>query len=346
MINKRYIDLIAYGSKNDLSLKQFINYSPVIITSADGVDEFVGLKQPGLNAEIIRANDVTDIQSLRQEHSIDDESIDNNLRVVNLNWYLRNHVDESEIASIDVMQELDGLTAQSHSMTFLERAGGFTEPVVMINDKSFTYSDIIQIVEVGENQRGFAEGAMLQYQKDAGGGVFGNAMEHIGDLIHRCTHMLKYGNSGMSEVEPKVVRMINSLESNYPFLQEDAENIENNHRFKTEHYDDMRTLEEFKSDLKGLRDEYAMHHMNLPSYNKLHLACKRAAVSLANQDIPVALMSLKQIEKMIGTNYEDVAVSYKKDPSDKLIDITMSDKYLLKFTDKEKRPEKALSLEV
>ena len=82
--------------------------------------------------------------------------------------------------------------------------------------------------ELGDQQRGEPERAMLRVQFAMGGGVLNPVVEHVGDITHRMSHMVKYGTVLGRE---KIIKTYDWLATRYGFEREFEENLRNNARY-------------------------------------------------------------------------------------------------------------------
>lgn len=89
-------------------------------------------------------------------------------------------------------------------------------------------------VKLGDDQRGTPESVMIDVQFLMGGGVLNPIVEHVGDLTHRVTHLVKYTPSdrlpssselGYWMVDEKVHKCLRMLQHGYGFNREFEQNI-------------------------------------------------------------------------------------------------------------------------
>lgn len=168
--------------------------------------------------------------------------------------------------------------------------------------------------EIGLAQRGAAEKVMKQIQVLTGGGVLNPVVEHAGDLIHRMTHMLGWGDnlarSGYEYVSTKVRRVLDSLEDPYGFEKELQENI----RGYAEYLEIPQ--EELEQKIVDKLSLYAKEHAALKSYNKAHSLAKRVCVSIGNRDFKSAIRALHSLQESLGDakTWDTFATQYTLTP--------------------------------
>jgi DNA repair protein RadC len=129
---------------------------------------------------------------------------------------------------------------------------------------------------LGYAQRGDAEAAMLRVHRVIGGGVLNVMVEHIGDLTHRMTHMVEFGNDGYEYVREKVKRAIYYLNNAYGFEREASENFNNNARY------DHESIDVFMQRVNERLEVYQAAHAALPVYNQAQWLAREAAVAIGD----------------------------------------------------------------
>lgn len=97
--------------------------------------------------------------------------------------------------------------------------------------------DIIRQIEaVAKEQRGHAESVMIQTQRKIPAGVLTDAVEHVGDLIHRAGDFhggkINYGLEGFIEKVNKFTRYLTSHPSRWPWEKE----VDNSYRASAEYH--------------------------------------------------------------------------------------------------------------
>ena len=169
--------------------------------------------------------------------------------------------------------------------------------------------------ELAEKQRGAPENAMLDVQRELGGGVMNPQVEDVGDLIHRMTERRNHDNyDGMEYVHGKAKKALRGLDHPYGFEKEHGENILNNSLYIQEKLREQyirdglgepsaAALDEFSPD--NLRSKitdslvnYATEHEKLPVYNRPQYLSRKAAVALGNQDFETTRGALRQLLKI------------------------------------------------
>lgn len=163
--------------------------------------------------------------------------------------------------------------------------------------------------ELGSLQRGKPEAAMMKYSMDVGTGVMANAMEHMGDMIHRATHHAKHGSLYRGYVQEKAEKILRSLRSGYGFDREHQENLESNASFNE------KNLQAVQQQSALMMKNYAYEHGQLPAYNEFHQLCKDACVQLGlgktaeSANILEEILSIsndkEKFNEMAGTVYRN-----------------------------------------
>lgn len=137
-------------------------------------------------------------------------------------------------------------------------------------------------VDLGEQQRGYPEQRMLDIQMSkTATGVYTFMVEHVGDISHRMTHMLKWSrgvptpdNLGHEYVYDKADKCYKVLTSPYGFKKEMMENVKSNAEYTGV------PIEEALKKLKALSIAYANAHRKLPAYNQAQRVAIDAAIYL------------------------------------------------------------------
>lgn len=165
-------------------------------------------------------------------------------------------------------------------------------------------------LKLGDDQRGGPEHQMLRVQTIMGGGVLSPVVEHVGDLTHRMTHMLKHGPiySGAEYVQDKTAKAIRWLSTGYGFARELEENIKSNARYRGVDADDLR--EKVRTELT----KYAQEHSKLTVYNNVQWLAREAAVAVGRQEWDLALQYLETLNELAGSKqYAKAALECKVD---------------------------------
>jgi hypothetical protein len=154
--------------------------------------------------------------------------------------------------------------------------------------------------KLGYDQRGKPEQLMMKAQKEMGGGVLSQAIEHVGDLTNRMTpnHSLGFA---YEESLGKAQRILRDLKREYGFRKEAEENLRN----AAEYYNIP--LEEYKSKVNSALDAYADAHEELVTYNPLQTLARDAAVALGRRDFEKATELLQEFVDRIPTQKDFVA---------------------------------------
>lgn len=148
-------------------------------------------------------------------------------------------------------------------------------------------------------QRGEPEVAMLKVQMVMGGGVLNPVVEHVGDLTHRMTNDVKYGESGYEYVREKIDKMIRTLDHPYGFEREMSENIKNNAEYGKKY-----TPGEYASRVNAALDRYAAAHRALPAYNIVQKLARNAAVAVGERRFRDASSLLHRLDIRASTRWE------------------------------------------
>jgi len=145
-------------------------------------------------------------------------------------------------------------------------------------------------VKLGDDQRGEPEQRMLDIQFLMGGGVLNPLVEHVGDITHRMTHLVKHtpndrlptnNELGHDMVYDKVHKTYKWLNSSYGFEREFHQNIENNFEyFKEKGKFKNKTIRDYRAKIGILLEKYAQAHEKLVVYNRAQWLAKRAAVTV------------------------------------------------------------------
>lgn len=153
-------------------------------------------------------------------------------------------------------------------------------------------------LELGSEQRGWPERAMLDVQHANGGGVLNFVVEHTGDLTHRMTHMLQYDRSGRGYVIDKAEKVLRTLKNPYGFEREHKENLKNNAEYHN------KDLDEHTRAVESALRKYAQEHSKLKTYNYVQWLAKMAAVALGHQAWDNVIDSLEQLLRIANEEEE------------------------------------------
>jgi len=181
--------------------------------------------------------------------------------------------------------------------------------------ETFPKDVVEKFTKLGALQRGKPEHAMINFQKYFGGGVLPFVMEHVGDLTHRMTHMIPWGNLGGEYVIEKAEKTLKTLKSGYGFRREHLSNLKNNSDyFKI-------PIDEFKKHSEELAKKYTLEHQKLPVYNKAQWLAREAAVAVGKMDFDRATLFLETLLKLAKSDdYCEEAASAKRDSSGEIIE--------------------------
>lgn len=165
-------------------------------------------------------------------------------------------------------------------------------------------------LQLGYNQRGRPEHAMLVVQETMGGGVLSFVVEHVGDLTHRMTHMLTYGseNSGQQYIEDKTRKCLRVLTEGYGFDREFRENVLSNARYRNVSPDDL------MQDIKNALHVYATEHEKLIVYNRVQWLARQSAINLGYMRWNETIETLTALNKIANSDeYGNLAIEYQLD---------------------------------
>jgi hypothetical protein len=174
-------------------------------------------------------------------------------------------------------------------------------------------ADVITAFEgLGDLQRGKPEMAMLRVQHIMGGGVLSPVVEHVGDITHRMSHMVKY-NTVLGR--DKIHKTLGWLTNPYGFEREMRENIRSNARYRGVPEDQLR------QQLHHALHSYAAAHAQLPVYNRAQWLARQAAVYVGLEDFDNARKALQRLAEMSSSEDEfaTYAMQYTKDPDGHLL---------------------------
>ena len=140
-------------------------------------------------------------------------------------------------------------------------------------------------------QRSVPERSMDAIQSYTGGGVFSNAVEHVGDLPHRMNQAMSTDIT-MGDVMPKVNSQLANLSSGYGFSREHDENLASNADYRGQ---DRHT---FRAETEKLGQKYAADHRATPVYNYPTEVAVDAAVSLGEGRFDSTQRHLQTLQTM------------------------------------------------
>lgn len=174
--------------------------------------------------------------------------------------------------------------------------------------------------KLGDDQRDKPERAMVKAQHLMGGGVLSHAIEHVGDLTHRMSHMMGWGTpnaDGREYIVNKCEKVLRSLQSEYGFEREFQGNMKNNGSYYAEKkgITDPAKIEEFNEDFKQQVEEalktYAREHSKLTVYNEVQWLARSAAVMLGYMRFAGAERALSKLLN-IAQNESKYAVAARE----------------------------------
>lgn len=189
------------------------------------------------------------------------------------------------------------------------------------NEKTELPDNVAQAFsDLGEEQRGLPERAMLAAQAVLGGGVYSFALEHVGDIIHRMTHHANYGSFYPDIAREKTKKTLGVLTNGYGFMREHEENMQANIRYRTEK-DPNFDEQEHRAKVDAVLKQYSAEHAKLVPYNRLQRAAIRASVLLGQKQITQCVRMLQMIDTlaMNDEDFNKAAAEYQLDDQGNLI---------------------------
>lgn len=183
--------------------------------------------------------------------------------------------------------------------------------MVLSGESSLPPKVLAAFLKLGDDQRGRPESAMLKAAEAMGGGVCQVLIEHVGDLTHRMTHMLKWGDDGhgYGMVKDKVSKTLRWLTNSYGFEKEFNQNLTSNAAYRKVPLDEMRR----RVDAALL--QYANEHRRLDVYNRTQWLARQAAISCGEQKWDNAVICLRMLEKCLSSEglWARLALEYEAD---------------------------------
>jgi hypothetical protein len=179
--------------------------------------------------------------------------------------------------------------------------------------------------KLGNDQRGLPERAMLKAQHLMGGGVMSHAIEHVGDLTHRMSHMMGWNtpnNDGREYIVDKCTKILRSLQNEYGFEREFMGNIKNNGSYYaekkgiTDPAEVRKFTTEFFEEVKQALNTYAKEHSKLTVYNHAQWLARAAAVMLGMRKFSAAEQHLTDLLS-IAQNEQKYAIASREYELDK-----------------------------
>lgn len=205
-------------------------------------------------------------------------------------WLIQGEIPPSAIKSINIQRVRGDENWQSEYPNIATSCW-----LVKISD----HNDVKNILhEIGQQQRGAPEAAMLQVQRAIGGGIMNPTIEHVGDLIHRMSERPTFDSGGYEYVKDKVEKTLRWMTSEYGFDREFEENLENNARY-------------YNKDQKEFRDaalqallNYANAHKSLRPVNDVQTLANDAAISLGERRFNTTVNCLRQLKSILDQGVE------------------------------------------
>ena len=174
--------------------------------------------------------------------------------------------------------------------------------------------------ELGNEQRGLPERAMLRAQHTLGGGLLSFVLEHVGDLTHRMSHHAPYGSFYPGLVREKVKKTLGALTHAYGFEKEHEENMQANFSYFKEK-DPSLTPESHAAKIDEVLARYAEEHSKLIVYNDVQWQARQAAIWLGKRNFKAAIMALKRVQDAVSDDekFATLASQYKLDDRGNLL---------------------------
>jgi hypothetical protein len=152
--------------------------------------------------------------------------------------------------------------------------------------------------DIGDDQRGSAESAMMKVQRVAGGGVLSVLVEHAGDIIHRANDVNTFEWAGYPYVLEKVDMLLRYMKRPYGFEREYRENVASNAEYR-----DVDPAQ-LQKDIDEALLKYASEHGKLRSLNEAHRVMKSMCVAIGHQNFALAHGRLVELKAHLGSTAE------------------------------------------
>ena len=152
--------------------------------------------------------------------------------------------------------------------------------------------------DIGDDQRGSAESAMMKVQRAMGGGVLSVLVEHAGDIIHRANDVSTFDYAGYPYVLEKVDMLLRYMKRSYGFAREYRENVASNAEARGV---DQAQLQK---DIDAALLKYAQEHNKLRSLNDAHRVMKRLCLDIGYQNFALATDQLLELKSHLGSSAE------------------------------------------
>ena len=204
------------------------------------------------------------------------------------------------------------LSAQHGDAATVRRKHGDTEREPLPSDVAEAFTAL------GRTQRGDPESAMNRVQEATGGGVMAYAVEHVGDLTHRMSHMAGWsggGGDGYEYVHEKVKSCLRSLRNKYGFEREAHKNFENNARYQGV------SIDKFMIGVNAALAGYVAEHRKIPVYNRAQWLARQAAIDLGQMKIRDTIWDLGALDDLLATKdkWRAAAFEYKRGADGELL---------------------------
>ena len=147
-------------------------------------------------------------------------------------------------------------------------------------------------------QRDKPETAMRKVANSNISQIYGYAVEHGGDLMHRMNEQIGFFKGAYAK--KKVQSVLSTLTNEYSFEREMHEQIASNLKYEqSKGKIKGETVESYTQKLKTLSLEYAKEHQKLPTYNRGQELAKEVAVSLGEWRFDDAVKALRELKSHI-----------------------------------------------
>jgi len=171
--------------------------------------------------------------------------------------------------------------------------------------------------DIANAQRGKPEQAMSIAARSNISNIYGNSLEHIGDILHRMTEKPQFFKGGYENVMPKVKNHLRGLKQEYGFKKESIEQIESASKWDERYIG--RHPKDLEDRLKDLSKKYSDEHRKLPVYNEMQYHAREAAVKYGEWDFDGAIKHLEVLKKELDKgpeHWEKVALKFTGKPFD------------------------------
>jgi hypothetical protein len=171
-----------------------------------------------------------------------------------------------------------------------------------------------RFIELHEAQRYGGPEGMFDPQNnpnvDFGQGMWLNALEHVGDLVHRLSYSSSksdfgggghgYGMSAALEKADRFIRKFSNKPGWMKIEDDVAQNIENNFNYRKKNGEFNGTLKEFQDEVKAAGERYAAEYEKLNPVTEMQKLGRDAAIDVGRFNFAAANDKLKKLSKMLN----------------------------------------------